>query len=118
MFCGAFEVLYNAPVEVIGKGRDKEYSAVVTGSGGRWKPKSDKPPLVLTAAPVPDDVPLSQEDIAILALLATGKTIDTLSRQLKIRRPSAHARVRAICAQINVRNPIAAVAWAARRNLI
>lgn len=63
-------------------------------------------------------LPLSAHELAILGALADGLTQDTAARRLDISPRTLRRHLRAICARIDVREPIEAVAWAARNELL
>lgn len=61
---------------------------------------------------------LTEEEIRLLAHLATGMTADVAARRLDLSSRTLRRRVRAICDRIGVNTPIQAVVWAAKRGLI
>ncbi|WP_091342014.1 LuxR C-terminal-related transcriptional regulator [Micromonospora rhizosphaerae] len=65
--------------------------------------------------PRPD---LSKEDVALLALLARGLSLDAVARRLEMSERTVRRRTRTICDRLGVSTPIEAVVWAARRHLI
>ena len=65
-----------------------------------------------------EDVQLSHADLALLAELAKGVTVDRVGRRLDISGRTVRRRLRVICDRIGVATAIEAVAWAARRRLI
>lgn len=65
--------------------------------------------------PRPD---LSEDDVALLALLARGLSLDTVARRLEMSERTVRRRTRTICDRLGVTTPIEAVVWAARRDLI
>jgi len=65
-----------------------------------------------------DDVGLSEEDIRLLAQIATGVTADVAARKLELSARTLRRRLRSICDKLEVNTPIEAVVWAARRQLI
>lgn len=62
--------------------------------------------------------PFSDEEIRILATLATGMTSDVAARRLELSSRTVRRRVRGICDQLGVETTIQAIVWAARRGLI
>lgn len=69
-------------------------------------------------APTRSSSPLDAHELAVLAALADGLTQDTAARRLEISPRTLRRHLRAICARIDVREPIEAVAWAARNELL
>ena len=65
--------------------------------------------------PRPD---LSQDDVALLALLARGLSLDAVARRLDLSERTVRRRTRMICDRLGVTTPIEAVVWAARRHLV
>ncbi|MGI5285522.1 LuxR C-terminal-related transcriptional regulator [Nonomuraea polychroma] len=65
-----------------------------------------------------EGVVLSHADLALLAELAKGVTVDRVGRRLDISGRTVRRRLRGICDRIGVATAIEAVAWAARRQLI
>ncbi|MBM0224184.1 MULTISPECIES: helix-turn-helix domain-containing protein [Micromonospora] len=65
--------------------------------------------------PRPD---LSQDDVALLALLARGLSLDAVARRLDMSERTVRRRTRMICDRLGVTTPIEAVVWAARRHLV
>lgn len=61
---------------------------------------------------------LSDEEVYVLALLATGVTLDVAARRVDLSERTLRRRVRAVCDRIGVDTPIEAVVWAAKRDLI
>lgn len=61
---------------------------------------------------------LSDEDVRLLAHLASGLTADVAARRLDLSSRTLRRRVRAICDRLDVNTPIQAVVWAAKRGLI
>ncbi|UBU13250.1 MULTISPECIES: LuxR C-terminal-related transcriptional regulator [Nonomuraea] len=65
-----------------------------------------------------EGVELTHADLALLAELAKGVTVDRVGRRLDISGRTVRRRLRGICDRIGVATAIEAVAWAARRQLI
>lgn len=61
---------------------------------------------------------LSDEDVRLLAHLASGMTADVAARRLDLSSRTLRRRVRSICDRLDVNTPIQAVVWAAKRGLI
>ncbi|GAB3490631.1 hypothetical protein GCM10027440_39000 [Nocardiopsis coralliicola] len=61
---------------------------------------------------------LTEEEIQLLAEIATGVTTDVAARRLELSARTLRRRLRAICDQLGVNTPIEAVVWAARKQLI
>lgn len=64
------------------------------------------------------DPRLSDDEIKLLAQIATGVTADVAARKLELSARTLRRRLRAICDRLEVNTPIEAVVWAARRQLI
>ncbi|MBT2207606.1 MULTISPECIES: LuxR C-terminal-related transcriptional regulator [Actinomadura] len=65
-----------------------------------------------------DDLRLSDEEIRLLAQIASGVTADVAARKLELSARTLRRRLRTICDRLEVNTPIEAVVWAARRQLI
>lgn len=65
-----------------------------------------------------DDPRLSDEEIRLLAQIASGVTADVAARKLELSARTLRRRLRTICDRLEVNTPIEAVVWAARRQLI
>nr|WP_017538126.1 MULTISPECIES: LuxR C-terminal-related transcriptional regulator [Nocardiopsis] len=61
---------------------------------------------------------LTEDEIQLLAEIATGVTTDVAARRLELSARTLRRRLRAICDQLGVNTPIEAVVWAARKQLI
>ncbi|GIF66608.1 hypothetical protein Ais01nite_46430 [Asanoa ishikariensis] len=70
------------------------------------------------ASPTTEHLPLDDDDLALLRLLAEGLSIELVARQLFTSDRTVRRRTRAICDRLGVATPIAAVAQAARRGLL
>ncbi|NYI96419.1 DNA-binding NarL/FixJ family response regulator [Streptomonospora nanhaiensis] len=68
------------------------------------------------AQPLP--VSLTDDELQLLAEIATGVTTDVAARRLELSARTLRRRLRAICDQLGVNTPIEAVVWAARKQLI
>ncbi|MEW2356351.1 MULTISPECIES: LuxR family transcriptional regulator [Thermomonosporaceae] len=67
---------------------------------------------------VTDDSRLNEEEIRLLAQIASGVTADVAARKLELSARTLRRRLRTICDRLEVNTPIEAVVWAARRQLI
>ncbi|RZQ59480.1 LuxR C-terminal-related transcriptional regulator [Amycolatopsis suaedae] len=65
-----------------------------------------------------DPVELSEEDLKLLRLLATGLPIDAVARRLDLSGRTVRRRTRAICDQLGLTAPVQAIVWAAHRRLL
>ncbi|CAM3954267.1 LuxR C-terminal-related transcriptional regulator [Nocardiopsis gilva] len=63
-------------------------------------------------------VELTDDELQLLAEIATGVTTDVAARRLELSARTLRRRLRAICDQLGVNTPIEAVVWAARKQLI
>lgn len=62
--------------------------------------------------------PLTDDELALLALLARGLSTDLVARTLGLSERTVRRRTRTICDRLDVSTPVEAVAWAARRRLV
>lgn len=62
--------------------------------------------------------PLTDEDLRLLAEIASGATNDVAARRLGMSPRVLRRRLRTVCDRLGVTTPIEAVVWAARRLLI
>ncbi|MFC4563876.1 LuxR C-terminal-related transcriptional regulator [Nocardiopsis mangrovi] len=79
--------------------------------------------MVPAPAPAHDSGPtlpvnLTDDELQLLAEIATGVTTDVAARRLELSARTLRRRLRAICDQLGVNTPIEAVVWAARKQLI
>ena len=61
---------------------------------------------------------LSSDDVALLALLASGLPTEAVARRLDLSERTVRRRTRIICDRLGVSTTVEAVAWAARRHLV
>ncbi|GAA1112270.1 hypothetical protein GCM10009605_52770 [Nocardiopsis composta] len=79
------------------------------------------PPPAMPREPAPTVSPnggLTEDEIQLLAEIATGVTTDVAARRLELSARTLRRRLRSICDQLGVNTPIEAVVWAARKQLI
>lgn len=62
--------------------------------------------------------PLSNDDLRLLALIATGLPLSSVARRLEISDRTVRRRTTLICETLGLSTTIESVAWAARRHLI
>ncbi|MFC0037025.1 MULTISPECIES: LuxR family transcriptional regulator [Actinomadura] len=65
-----------------------------------------------------EDLRLNEEELRLLAQIASGVTADVAARKLELSARTLRRRLRTICDRLEVNTPIEAVVWAARRQLI
>jgi DNA-binding NarL/FixJ family response regulator len=65
---------------------------------------------------MPDE--LSSDDVALLALLASGLPMEAVARRLGLSERTVRRRTRFLCDRLGVATTVEAVAWAARRHLV
>jgi DNA-binding NarL/FixJ family response regulator len=61
---------------------------------------------------------LSEDDLRLLGLLASGRAPEAIARELEISERTLRRRLRHVCDLLGVRTPIEAVVWAVRSALI
>ena len=61
---------------------------------------------------------LSDDEVRLLAQIASGVTADVAARRLDLSARVLRRQLRTICDRLEVNTPIEAVVWAARRQLI
>ncbi len=61
---------------------------------------------------------LSNDDVALLALLASGLPAEAVARRLGLSERTVRRRIRLICDRLGVTTTVEAVVWAARRRLV
>lgn len=93
-------------------------SAEAAESGDALQTPSLRRTAVMERRAVADDLRLSEEEIRLLAQIASGVTADVAARKLELSARTLRRRLRTICDRLEVNTPIEAVVWAARRQLI
>jgi DNA-binding NarL/FixJ family response regulator len=76
------------------------------------------PPPVPHPRTLPTEPTLTEEERALLQLLAHGLSEDAVARRLLTSSRTVRRRIRALCDRLGVRTPLQAAVWAARRGLI
>jgi DNA-binding NarL/FixJ family response regulator len=61
---------------------------------------------------------LSDDDVALLMLLAEGMPIEAMARRLHTSERTVRRRTRQICDRLEVSTPIQAVVWAAHHGVL
>jgi hypothetical protein len=61
---------------------------------------------------------VTTEELAILTLLASGLTLDSVAIRVAVSQRTLSRRLRCVCDRIGVAHPIQAIVWAARRGLL
>jgi DNA-binding NarL/FixJ family response regulator len=61
---------------------------------------------------------LSDDDVALLRLLAEGMPIEAVARRLRTSERTVRRRTRQICDRLQVSAPIQAVVWAAHHGVL
>lgn len=64
------------------------------------------------------DPAVTVEELAILALLASGLVLDAVAARVAMSPRTVSRRLRGLCDRLGVAHPIQAIVWAARRGLI
>jgi DNA-binding NarL/FixJ family response regulator len=70
--------------------------------------------VAASAGPGLETPALSDDDVALLRLLAEGMPIEAVARRLSTSERTVRRRTRQICDRLGVGAPIQAVVWAAR----
>lgn len=70
------------------------------------------------SVPADEEPKLTNDEVALLAEIASGVTADAAARRLELSARTLRRRLRMICDRLGAETPIEAVTWAARRNLI
>lgn len=80
----------------------------------RWGHRDNMP---WDAAPSPSGT-IGRQDLRLLAVIASGVPLNSVANRIGVSDRTVRRRVRRVCDVLEVRTPIEAVVWAARRGLI
>lgn len=69
----------------------------------------------MTAA---DEPVLTDDELAVLRLMAEGQTVESVARRLDVSERTVRRKVRSVCATIGVDTTVEAIVWAVRNRLI
>lgn len=72
----------------------------------------------LTVAPPYRRPRVTSEELAILTLMASGLTLDSVAIRICVSQRTLSRRLRGVCTRLGVSHPIQAIVWAAREGLI
>ncbi|HWM72622.1 MAG TPA: LuxR C-terminal-related transcriptional regulator [Nocardioides sp.] len=63
-------------------------------------------------------LPLDENDLALLAQLASGAQVEVIARRLSVSERTIRRRTRGICERLGVDTTVQAIVWAAHRRLV
>lgn len=63
-------------------------------------------------------LPLDEQEIALVRLLAEGLVLEAIARRLSVSERTLRRRIRGLCDRFDVETPVQVVVWAARNGVL
>jgi DNA-binding NarL/FixJ family response regulator len=63
-------------------------------------------------------VPLGDDELVVLRMMAEGQTVEAVARRLDVSERTVRRKVRAACESVGVDTTVEAIVWAVRQRLI
>lgn len=63
-------------------------------------------------------VPLGQDELTVLRLMAEGETVEAVARRLDVSEHRVRRKTRAACSAVGIDTTVEAIVWAVRHRLI